>query len=61
MNAIHKTTIGQSHIEQQKPSQDASFSCYNDQFGMIVVADGHGSPRYFRSDSGSLFATQAIE
>ncbi len=61
MNAIHKTIIGQSHIHQNKPSQDASFSRYDDHYGIIAVADGHGSSRYFRSDRGSIFAIQAIE
>ena len=52
---------GWSHIRDNKPNQDC-LRCVPQGKGpsaIIAVADGHGSPLYFRSDKGSLAAVEA--
>lgn len=59
VNLIGHTCIGYGHTKNGKPCQDYS---RNETFGengdcyCIVVSDGHGSDKYFRSDRGSRFA-----
>ncbi|MDR0449660.1 MAG: protein phosphatase 2C domain-containing protein [Treponema sp.] len=47
---------GESHKEKDLPCQDAVFFKPYRNGGIIAVADGHGSEKHFRSDSGSEFA-----
>ena len=64
--AFSLSTEGASHKIHNIPCQDAALD--NDAGGtdgegdagisIIVVADGHGSPQYFRSDIGSRFAAE---
>lgn len=54
MKVFNKSTIGESHIADQKPCQDFSLS-YQSESGLSVaiVSDGHGGKPYFRSHIGS--------
>lgn len=54
----HKT-IGASHVKDDLPCQDAALSYADENMAIAIVADGHGSPQYFRSDVGSRIAAQA--
>jgi hypothetical protein len=47
---------GESHKEKEMPCQDAVFFKQYKNGGIIAVADGHGSEKHFRSDSGSALA-----
>lgn len=49
---------GASHIVSEKPCQDSSASYSEDGLSIIVVADGHGGERYFRSDIGSKICVE---
>lgn len=50
---------GYNHIKSDKVCQDSS-GCYSDDsMAVIVVADGHGSDNYPRTDRGSSFAVEA--
>lgn len=63
---FNRTVIGASHIKHKKPCQDFSFSAFNPenfkkskkQYAIAIVADGHGSSDYFRSDRGSRMACE---
>lgn len=52
---------GESHKSSGKPCQDASFAVNREAYAMAIVSDGHGGPRYFRSDKGSAFAVEAAK
>jgi hypothetical protein len=52
--------VGASHIRHGIPNQDCIGPTENPDGSIIlVVSDGHGSPRSFRSDIGSRLAVQA--
>lgn len=55
---FHQTVRGHMHIMKDMPCQDssASFKSDNRLYHIAVVADGHGSKAYFRSDIGSKIA-----
>ncbi|HAJ98054.1 MAG TPA: hypothetical protein DCO72_10005, partial [Ruminococcus sp.] len=50
---------GYSHVLNNLPKQDHSYSEVCDDYALAVVSDGHGSPQYFRSDRGSQLAIEA--
>ena len=55
-----KTSIGYSHIKENKCCQDYS-ACYHDEERTIITAcDGHGGDLYVRSHLGSKFASEAV-
>lgn len=55
------TCIGASHITSGKPCQDNS-ECFSwDKGKLIIVSDGHGSDKYFRSDRGSEIAVKVTK
>lgn len=54
--AFHMGERGSSHIEKGTVCQDAHWADCNAQRSLIIVADGHGSRQYCRSDQGSQFA-----
>ena len=55
-----KTSIGYSHIKDNKCCQDYS-ACYHDEERTIITAcDGHGGDLYVRSHLGSKFASEAV-
>lgn len=49
---------GFNHIKNNLICQDSCACMSSGQISIISVADGHGSPQYFRSDRGSEFAAQ---
>ena len=58
IRGIHATVIGDSHIRRHTVCQDSSGVYADEDFGIAVVADGHGSAKHFRSDVGSRFAVK---
>lgn len=50
---------GYNHIKSGKVCQDSSGHYSDDSMAVVVVADGHGSDNYPRTDRGSRFAVQA--
>lgn len=62
MNTIYDFAFseqGYNHIKSDKVCQDSS-GCYSDNsMAVVVVADGHGSDNYPRTDRGSSFAVEA--
>lgn len=54
-----KTTIGYSHIKENKCCQDYSASYHDEERTIITSADGHGGDIYIRSHLGSKFASEA--
>lgn len=50
---------GYNHIKSDKVCQDSSGHYSDDSMAVIVVADGHGSDNYPRTDRGSSFAVEA--
>ena len=58
MFAFHAITRGSSHILTDKPCQDCAASHYTKDYAIGIVADGHGSERYFRSERGARYAVE---
>ncbi len=58
MYSFHVIERGSSHILTNKLCQDYAASQYTQDYAIGVVADGHGSDRYFRSERGSKFAVE---
>lgn len=56
---FHFSAQGYNHIKEGKVCQDASASYSDDSMTIAVVADGHGSNNYPRTDRGSYFAVQS--
>lgn len=50
---------GYNHIKADKVCQDSSGHYADDLMAIVVVADGHGSDNYPRTDRGSSFAVDA--
>jgi len=57
--AFSFTTTGYNHIKNNKVCEDASGWYEDDKVKICVVADGHGSDNYPRTDRGSKFAVDA--
>lgn len=53
MKVFNKSTIGESHIADQRPCQDFSLSYQESGLSVTIVSDGHGGKPYFRSHIGS--------
>ena len=53
------SSIGASHIKDNKPCQDYSIAWQEGDICAIIVCDGHGSSTYVRSDVGSRLAAEA--
>ena len=49
-------TRGSDHIKQDLVCQDCADHYEDEKLTVAIVADGHGSPQYFRSDKGSELA-----
>ena len=60
-NHLNDTQTGATHIRKGVICQDASTSGSTDDTAWAIVADGHGSERYFRSDRGAELACRALE
>ena len=56
-----KCIIGGSHVKAGKVCQDNSGSYSDDRMTIAIVADGHGSADYFRSDIGSHYAVEVAK
>ncbi|MGM9818132.1 MAG: PP2C family serine/threonine-protein phosphatase [Paludibacteraceae bacterium] len=50
---------GYSHILDGKDCQDCSISWQEKRYDAVIVCDGHGGEKYFRSAIGSRFACEA--
>lgn len=50
---------GYNHIKSDKVCQDSSGHYSDNSMAVVVVADGHGSDNYPRTDRGSSFAVEA--
>lgn len=50
--------IGSSHIKNNTICQDSSGYYYDEKYCIAIACDGHGGEKYFRSDKGSLLATE---
>lgn len=53
------TSIGANHIKAQKVCEDFSGSYVDEAMCICVIADGHGSDNYPRTERGSNYAVQA--
>ena len=51
--------MGASHEKKGIVCQDSSAHKVTDKYAIVVVADGHGSKKHFRSDVGSRCAVEA--
>ena len=58
-NGFACSVQGHNHIKADKVCQDASGYYADDSMSIIVVADGHGSENYTRTDIGSKYAVEA--
>jgi Protein phosphatase 2C/Right handed beta helix region len=61
---LGQSVLGASHTRSGLPNQDAILWKQNPKKGVpliLAIADGHGSEKYFRSDTGAQFAVQAAE
>lgn len=63
MITFAESTIGSSHLKNGKPMQDSSKHLHLEecQSDILLVSDGHGGEKYFRSDRGSKFAVEAAK
>ena len=62
MNTVYEFAFseqGYNHIKSDKVCQDSSGHYSDDSMAVVVVADGHGSDNYPRTDRGSSFAVEA--
>lgn len=55
-SAFNVFARGYSHIQNNTVCQDASYSYSDENHSIVVVADGHGSKQYCRSDRGAQLA-----
>ena len=55
------TVVGSSHLRAQKPCQDKSAAFGNYDFSAIVVCDGHGGEKHFRSEKGAEIAVSTAQ
>ncbi len=61
VECYHYSCQGESHKATQKPCQDISYSTVLvDGTSIIIVCDGHGGNRYFRSEIGAQIASEVI-
>jgi len=59
---LASSVIGSSHLKSGLPCQDASDSRVfaDGRWAALVVSDGHGSSKHFRSDRGAAFAVSCL-
>ena len=60
-SGIAVSCIGASHIKSGKECQDRSKYISGKKFSAIVVCDGHGGDKHFRSATGAEFAISCFE
>ncbi len=59
---VGHSVLGTSHIERAQPNQDAIYWSPTTGTGerpILSISDGHGSPRHFRSETGSRLAVES--
>jgi serine/threonine protein phosphatase PrpC len=61
MVTFARSVIGANHLKSGKPCQDSTLCFKRKDYTFLSIADGHGGDRYFRSDIGSRFATEAAK
>lgn len=61
LQGIKCVVRGADHIAKNKICQDAAGIFENKNYVIAVVADGHGSDKYVRSEIGSRFAVEAVQ
>ena len=63
MITFSKSIKGSSHEENGKPMQDWSEHLYlkESMADILLLSDGHGNDKHFRSDRGSKFAVEAAK
>ncbi len=57
--SFHSTATGYNHINNDKVCEDSAGSYDEEDLHICVVADGHGSDNYPRTDRGSGFAVHS--
>ena len=60
-SGIAVSRIGASHIKAGKECQDRSKYISGKKFSAVVVCDGHGGDKHFRSAAGAEFAISCFE
>lgn len=58
-NGFNHSVMGASHEVRGLVCQDSSAYKVSENYAVVVVADGHGSKKHFRSHLGSKFAVEA--
>ena len=60
-NVFDASERGANHIRRNSVNQDATGTeeCAEQRMAIAAVSDGHGSPKYFRSDIGAKLAVEA--
>lgn len=58
IKSIAVTAIGSSHLKMGKPCQDCSLAFSAWSHTLIIVCDGHGGAKHFRSKVGAEFAAR---
>lgn len=61
IDLLGHTCIGASHISSGKPCQDYSLHKDYGDWQLLIVSDGHGDDKYFRSDRGAKFAVEETQ
>jgi len=61
INLLGHTCIGASHISSNKPCQDYSLHKDYGDWQLLIVSDGHGDDKYFRSDKGAKIAVEVTQ
>ena len=61
LEAFHVTIIGASHIKEKKLCQDFALSGKDRDYAIVIVCDGHGGNKYFRSNRGSRIAAEQAQ
>jgi len=64
-SVINTSVIGANHEEKDLPNQDASavvqYFYKGKPLTILAVADGHGSKKYSRSETGAFFAVHTVQ
>lgn len=58
LSAYSYSCQGESHKATNKVCQDYSMAVVDDLLSMVIVCDGHGGERYFRSNIGAEYAAE---
>lgn len=60
-NSLAISVRGASHILNDLPLQDYSFAITSNNYSIAIVCDGHGADKHFRSEIGSMIATNVTK